>query len=86
MNKSGIEWIQNPDGSKGLTCNPIVGCEEVSPGCKNCWAKELVATRMSKNAVDNFALLDLRKKGNDLSLLPVDLRIRENLPMPTGAT
>lgn len=49
MNKSGIEWLENPDGSKGLTCNPVVGCDEHSPGCKNCWAKELVATRMIRN-------------------------------------
>jgi protein gp37 len=49
MNTSGIEWILNDDGSKGFTCNPVVGCDEHSPGCKNCWAKELVATRMVNN-------------------------------------
>lgn len=49
MNVSGIEWLQNPDGSKGLTVNPVIGCDETSPGCKNCWAKELVAMRMSRN-------------------------------------
>jgi hypothetical protein len=27
-------------------------------------------------------VVDLKKKGNDLTGLPVDLRIRENLPMP----
>lgn len=51
----------NPDGSKGLTVNPVVGCSRISPGCGGgyikgpngeqggCWAEELVSTRMSKN-------------------------------------
>lgn len=61
MNTSGIEWLINPDGSKGLTVNPTVGCSRISPGCGGgyikgpngeqggCWAEELVSTRMSKN-------------------------------------
>lgn len=60
-NESGIEWLQNVDGSKGLTTNPVVGCSRISPGCGGgyirgpngeqggCWAEELVSTRMSKN-------------------------------------
>ena len=60
-NESGIEWLVNPDGSKGLTVNPVVGCTRISPGCGGgyikgpngeqggCWAEELVSTRMSKN-------------------------------------
>jgi protein gp37 len=60
-NESGIEWLVNPDGSKGLTINPVVGCQRISPGCGGgyikgpngeqggCWAEELVSTRMSKN-------------------------------------
>lgn len=61
MNKSGIEWIKNDDGSKGFTVNTVVGCSRISPGCGGgyikgpngeqggCWAEELVSTRMSKN-------------------------------------
>lgn len=61
MNESGIEWLQNPNGSKGLTVNPSIGCSRISPGCGGgyikgpngeqggCWAEELVSTRMSKN-------------------------------------
>lgn len=61
MNESGIEWIRNPNGSKGLTTNPVIGCSRISPGCGGgyikgpngeqggCWAEELVSTRMSKN-------------------------------------
>lgn len=60
-NESGIEWLVNPDGSKGLTVNPTIGCSRISPGCGGgyikgpngeqggCWAEELVSTRMSKN-------------------------------------
>lgn len=32
-NQSGIEWLQNPDGSKGITINPVIGCSRISPGC-----------------------------------------------------
>ena len=61
MNRSGIEWLLNPDGSKGFTVNPVIGCSRISPGCGGgyikgpngeqggCWAEELVSTRMSKN-------------------------------------
>lgn len=60
MNVSGVEWLYNGD-DKGLTCNPVVGCSRISPGCGGghirgpngeqggCWAEELVSTRMSKN-------------------------------------
>ncbi len=38
-----IEWVKNPDGTKGETWNPISGCTKVSAGCKHCYAE-----RMSK--------------------------------------
>ena len=31
---SGIEWTQS-------TWNPVTGCSEVSPGCRNCYAKRM---------------------------------------------
>lgn len=37
-----IEWTHVPDGKggrkKGETINPQVGCREISPGCKHCYA------------------------------------------------
>jgi len=36
-----IEWVQNPDGSRGETWNPIVGCHKISAGCKNCYAERM---------------------------------------------
>lgn len=61
MNKSGIEWLCEADGTKGYTINPVIGCSRISPGCGGgyikgpngeqggCWAEELVATRMANN-------------------------------------
>lgn len=37
---TGIEWTDR-------TWNPITGCSEVSPGCANCYAARLTATRLS---------------------------------------
>lgn len=47
-----IEWVQNPDGTKGDTWNPIrsinmetgkIGhhCEKISAGCANCYASTM---------------------------------------------
>jgi len=38
-----IEWVKNPDGTKGETWNPVTGCTKVSEGCAHCYAE-----RMSK--------------------------------------
>jgi protein gp37 len=39
MGKTSIEWTD-------ASWNPIVGCEEVSPGCANCYAARLSAARL----------------------------------------
>ena len=37
-----IEWVQDPaTGARGVTWNPITGCDQVSPGCDNCYALTL---------------------------------------------
>lgn len=36
-----IEWVRNPDGSKGETWNPVTGCTKISPGCENCYAERM---------------------------------------------
>jgi protein gp37 len=38
-----IEWVKNPDGTKGETWNPVTGCTKISEGCAHCYAE-----RMSK--------------------------------------
>lgn len=60
MNLTGISWLGKLRRDRrlrawlavprtGYTWNPLLGCKEVSPGCKHCWARDLVATRMAKN-------------------------------------
>jgi len=39
MAKTSIEWTD-------ASWNPVVGCTEVSPGCANCYAARLAATRL----------------------------------------
>lgn len=36
MNPTNIEWVRNPDGSKGFAFNPLTGCEH---DCKYCYAR-----------------------------------------------
>lgn len=42
MNKSAIEWTET-------TWSPVTGCDPISAGCKNCYAKREVEARWSKN-------------------------------------
>ncbi len=44
MNRTHIEWVRNPDGSRGYTWNPITGCRR---GCPYCYARKM-ARRFSK--------------------------------------
>jgi protein gp37 len=37
--KTGIEWAAGDDGTPGATWNPVTGCDDVSPGCLNCYAR-----------------------------------------------
>lgn len=47
MAKTKIEWVTNPDGTKGSTWNPIGlvggghGCTKISEGCLNCYAEKI---------------------------------------------
>src|SRR5258708_6156201 len=43
MGKTTIEWTD-------ASWNPIVGCTEVSPGCANCYAARLAATRLKNTS------------------------------------
>ena len=44
--RSSIEWTQS-------TWNPLTGCTEVSPGCKNCYA-ERMARRLQAMGNANY--------------------------------
>jgi protein gp37 len=33
LNKTKIEWVQNPDGTQGYTWNPVTGCKHRCPYC-----------------------------------------------------
>jgi protein gp37 len=38
-----IEWAKNADGTAGETWNPTTGCDQISPGCDNCYAMVMAA-------------------------------------------
>ena len=50
MNKTSIEWVQNPDGSQGYTWNPITGCFN---GCEYCYALKLANGRLKQRYLAN---------------------------------
>jgi len=50
MNKTKIEWVQNPDGSQGYTWNPITGCLN---GCPYCYARRLANSRLKERYLAN---------------------------------
>jgi protein gp37 len=55
MGKTSIEWTD-------ASWNPIVGCTEISPGCANCYAARLAATRLrSTPQYKNLATMTLDK-------------------------
>lgn len=49
MNRTTINWVLGPDGAQGWSWNCFAGCSpnKVSPGCANCWAERLAATRLA---------------------------------------
>ena len=44
LNRTNIEWVKNPDGSKGYVYNPVWGCRN---DCPYCYARQL-AQRFGK--------------------------------------
>lgn len=39
MSETTIEWTRGPNGERGYTFNPWVGCTKVSPACDHCYAE-----------------------------------------------
>ena len=53
MQRTGIEWVKNPDGTQGYTWNPITGCLN---GCEYCYARKLANTRLRTTYIRNFEI------------------------------
>jgi protein gp37 len=52
MGKTSIEWTD-------ASWNPVTGCREISPGCANCYAARLAATRLKNTpAYKGLAVLN----------------------------
>lgn len=66
MSKSNIEWCN-------FTFNPVIGCQKISPGCKNCYA-ERMAKRLAENPlipeVTRQAYKDVCKWDGTVRLIP----------------
>ncbi len=65
MNRTSIEWAQNPDGTLGWTWNPITGCLK---GCEYCYARKLANGRLKERylANDNIANLIVTGRMDDI--------------------
>jgi len=47
MNRTKIEWCVNPDGTQGVSWNPIkMRCTPVSEGCANCYARRILSRNL----------------------------------------
>lgn len=59
MNKTSIEWVKNPDGTQGITLNPLTGCKNHTPeglclgGLFPCYAWKLAHTRLKQRYLAN---------------------------------
>jgi protein gp37 len=68
MQHTGIEWVENPDGSQGYTWNPITGClNHVNGLCKGggfpCYAYKLAHGRLKQRYLANTNLAPDAKGG-----------------------
>jgi len=69
VGKTSIEWTD-------ASWNPIVGCTEISPGCANCYAARLAATRLRNTPqYKNLATMTLDKG---------DVELKDRKPRWTG--
>lgn len=56
MAESDIEWLRCPCcGRKGSSWNPVTGCDTVSPGCDNCYARSM-SRRLKAMGQDRYQL------------------------------
>lgn len=39
MAETTIEWTRGPNGEKGFTFSPWIGCTKIGPGCDHCYAE-----------------------------------------------
>ncbi len=69
MSKSTIEWTES-------TWNPVTGCNQISPGCKNCYAAVL-SNRLKAMGIENYS------NGFELTLQPQMLSIPKKVKKPT---
>jgi protein gp37 len=73
MGKTSIEWTD-------ASWNPIVGCTEVSPGCANCYAARLAATRLRNTSqYQDLATLGTHVRGQVDEGLTKGARWRDNV-------
>ena len=54
MNRTNIEWVKSPDGSKGMSWNPLTGCLK---NCSYCYARRLANTRLKERYLANKNVL-----------------------------
>lgn len=62
--RTNIEWVRNPDGSKGETWNPVTGCDRVSPACDHCYALSLAPSIRARQHAQGIVPSRYEKDGD----------------------
>ncbi len=65
-----IEWVKNPDGSKGETWNVLAGCDHKSAGCDNCWAVRMATRQVGMKNKNYYGTVKGGKWTGKIKLIP----------------
>ena len=67
---SNIEYLINPDGTKGETWNILTGCKHKSAGCDHCWAERMANRQVGMRNKNYFGTVKDGHWTGKVNLIP----------------